>query len=77
MKTFENVIMPEYYFDEDMKVDREKECPPRELFKGLGWDKDKDEKKKHYRRFYAEELEKVKDLIPKESPFNSYQIMRG
>ena len=33
--------------------------------------------RKHYRRYYGQELEKVKEVMPKESPFNSYDIVRG
>jgi hypothetical protein len=33
--------------------------------------------RKHYRRYYGQELEKVKEIMPKESPFNSYDIVRG
>jgi len=33
--------------------------------------------RKTYRRYYDKELEKVKELMPKESPFNSYDITRG
>jgi len=51
-KKTENVVMPEYKFDEEMKVDREVNQPPIELYRGLGWDKDKDTKRKHYRRYY-------------------------
>jgi uncharacterized protein YjaG (DUF416 family) len=32
---------------------------------------------KHYRRYYNNELEKVKEVLPKESPFQSYDIKRG
>jgi hypothetical protein len=31
----------------------------------------------HYRRFYAQELEKIKELMPNPSPFHTYDIMRG
>jgi len=33
--------------------------------------------RKHYRRYYGQELEKVKEIMPKESPFNSFDIVRG
>ena len=32
--------MPQYKFDEQMKVDREIEIPPKDIFIGLGWDED-------------------------------------
>ena len=69
--------MPKYEEDPLLNVWREKEAPDSNLFIGLGYDKDKDSKQKHYRKFYPEELEKVKEVLPNESPFNSYQIKRG
>jgi len=33
--------------------------------------------RKTYRRYYDRELEKVKEIMPRESPFNSYDIVRG
>jgi hypothetical protein len=39
-----------------------------------------DEKKnggRHYRRFYADELEHVKDIMPVETPFDVYPIKKG
>lgn len=71
------VIMPRYKTDERLKVDRETNIPPKELFIGLGWDEDSTTKRKHYRHYYNCELEKVKEIFEKESPFNSYKIMRG
>ena len=44
---------------------------------GLGWDKDKDSNQKHYRLFYNDELENIKEIFPKPSPFNSFDIKRG
>ena len=67
-----NVVMPQYEEDPLLNVWREKEAPDSNLFIGLGYDKDKYSKQKHYRKFYPEELEKVKDVLPNESPFNSY-----
>jgi hypothetical protein len=69
--------MPKYEHDEIMDVDREKEVPARELFIGLGWDEDVDTKRKHYRRFYPDELENVKEVLPRASPFNQYELKRG
>jgi hypothetical protein len=43
----------------------------------LGWDEDHRTGRKHYRQYFDEELEKVKDIFVKESPFNSYEIKRG
>ena len=44
--------MPEYEENTKLQVWLEKEGPDRNLFIGLGWDKDQNEKKKHYRRLY-------------------------
>ena len=41
---------------------------------GLGYDKDRDSGTKHYRQYYRDELELVKEIFPTESPFNSYEI---
>jgi hypothetical protein len=62
--------MPVYIHDDLMDVDRETEIPPPQMFIGLGWDEDKDTGRKHYRRFYPDELENVKELMPRQSPFN-------
>lgn len=72
-----NVVMPKYRFDETMQIDRECEKPPVQLFIGLGWDEDKDTNRRHYRRFATTELEKVKSVLPNESPFNQYDLKRG
>lgn len=43
----------------------------------LGWDEDSQTKRKHYRKFYPDELENVKEVLPFPSPFQSYDIKRG
>lgn len=73
----QNVIMPKYEHDKILDIDRECEQPPQDLFIGLGWDEDKDTERKHYRRFYPDELENVKSILPKASPFNQYDLRRG
>lgn len=61
-----------------MSVDREVDKPSENLFIGLGWDEDKDTKRRHYRRYYPDELEDVTELMgDKKSPFESYTITRG
>lgn len=72
-----NVIAPRYERDNILNIDREVEGPPDKLFMGLGWDEDSTTNRKHYRRFYPYPLEKVKELMPKESPFQSIDIKRG
>jgi hypothetical protein len=72
-----NVIMPRYERDEKMEVDREYLIPPHAMFIGLGWDEDSTTKRKHYRRYYPDELENVRSLLPIPTPFNQYDLKRG
>ena len=65
-----NIIWPKYELDETLAVDREVDVPPAALFLGLGWDEDRTTVRRHYRRYYNCELEKQKDVLPNESPFN-------
>lgn len=44
---------------------------------GLGYDETPEDKRRHYRRYYHEELEKVKAIMPVESPFVQFTIKRG
>ena len=52
---------------------------------GLGWDDihapnwedNKEKNRKHYRLYYTTELENVKEVFPKQSPFNTYDLIRG
>lgn len=69
--------MPKYKHDDLMDVDREHEIPPEAMFIGLGWDENAETGRKHYRRFYPDELEKIKSILPIETPFNQYDIKRG
>ena len=39
--------------------------------------KDKPPIGRHYRRFYADELEHVKEIMPVESPFDQFMIKKG
>jgi hypothetical protein len=75
-KGHKNVIMPEYAFDDRLKLHREIKPPPASLFVGLGFNATHEEKKKHYRRYYPDELENVKDVMPV-LPFHEENIMRG
>lgn len=64
--------------DPRLKVMKEKKpMPSKELFIGLGWDVDDTTKRKHYRRFFDDELENNKDIFPQPSPFDSFQLKRG
>ena len=69
--------MPQYKFDEQMKVDREIEIPPKDIFIGLGWDEDAQTKRRQYRRFYPDELENIREILPISTPFNQYEVKRG
>ena len=93
-EAFGNVLYPKYQYDERLKIDREVEPPPASLFKEIGFDpkpadcgitdpenKHTHKRLKHYRRYYPDELENVKDekgdgmLI--ESPFLTEKITRA
>lgn len=64
-----NVIMPKYKHDDLLDCDREINKPPEKLFIGLGWDEDATTERKHYRRFYNDELENVKEVLGNAQPF--------
>ena len=38
------------------------------MYIGLGWDEEPEQKRRHYRRFYPDELENVKEIMG-EAPF--------
>lgn len=69
--------MPEYKLDERLNVYREINAPPESTYIGLGWDENPESKRRHYRRYYTQELENVVEIMPKPSPFTSFNIMRG
>lgn len=70
------MVLPKYSFDERLKIDREIDCPPPSLFIGLGYNEDKNDGKRHYRRYYPDELEQVPDVIPRK-PFHEERVFRG
>lgn len=77
-KSTSNIIMPQYKRDEILCIDREFNSPPEILFMGLGWDEDQETKRKHYRRYYPDELENITEIMgDRKSPFNSYDLKRG
>lgn len=52
----------------------------------LGWDETHEQKRKHYRRFFNDELEKDDNIFPpkpyqkestSKSPFNCYELKKG
>lgn len=60
-----------------LNVHREINIPPESLYIGLGFDETPiEDKKKHYRRYYPDELENVKELMG-EAPFICYDLKRG
>ena len=71
-----NVVMPKYKYDERLKISRECDKPPSELFLGLSFDPTPESKQKHYRKYYEDELENIKEVMPK-SPFEEYELRRG
>mmetsp|Transcript_3565 Transcript_3565/g.3503 ORF Transcript_3565/g.3503 Transcript_3565/m.3503 type:complete len:208 (-) Transcript_3565:499-1122(-) len=72
-----NVLPPQYRMDKRLNVMREVDPPPGSLYMSLGWDEFPEQNRKHYRRFYLNELEQVKEIMPRESPFDDYEIKRG
>jgi len=71
------VIWPQYKKDKRLKILRETNAPPKSSFIALGWDETPGQKRKHYRRFYDDELENIKEIISEKTPFNTYKIYRG
>ena len=72
-----NVIYAKYKLDEELNIYREVDPPPATLFEGLGWDDLPEDKKRHYRRFYPDELENVTEVMPVPTPFMQYDIKKG
>ena len=70
------VVLPHYKFDDRLKIEREVESPPPSLFIGLGHNENKDSAKKHYRRYYPDELENVEVIFPRK-PFHEEKIFRA
>jgi len=68
-KASANTIMPVYERDTILECDREVNKPPESQYIALGWDEDSTTKRKHYRRFFPDELENVKEVLHIESPF--------
>jgi hypothetical protein len=72
--------MPKYQYDERLKVNREIHKPPATIYMELGHNEDPPEKpeedKKHYRKYFNDELENNKEIFPK-MPFHTSNIIRG
>ena len=83
---FGNVITPKYTYNERLKIEVETAPPPKTLFIALGHDSKAGAGEKHYRRFYAQELELLLDDPPKDdkgddrylypSPFLAEKVTR-
>lgn len=76
-----NIIFPKYVFDERLKLLKESlPKPPSTIYKEIGHDKQAPENpevaNKHYRRFYDDELENVKEIF-KKKPFHTSDVIRG
>ena len=72
----EYIVFPTYKYDERLQIHREDIPPPKEIYMAVGYDPKFDSKQKHYRRFYEDELENIRDVMPK-SPFHTYEITKG
>ena len=57
-------IEVKYKWNERLNVDVESDMPPSNLFMEIGYNRTKEDKIKHYRRFYTKELEKEESVIP-------------
>lgn len=76
-KAVKNVLKPKYSLDTRLNVHREVEPPPESLFMGLGWDDKPEANRRHYRRYYPDELENIREVMPVPTPFHQYLIKRG
>jgi hypothetical protein len=65
-----NVLFATYMFDKRLLINREVNPPSDAIFMGLGWDENPDQKRRHYRRYYPDELENIKEVMPVPTPFN-------
>lgn len=72
--------MPEYEFDERLKIRREVKKPPPTVFIELGYNdkppENPDDEKKHYRKYFDDELENIKEIFPR-APFHTCIVQRG
>lgn len=55
---------PQYKKCGRLKVDKEVNIPSSKLYIGLGWDVDATTLRRHYRKFYPDELENDKEIFP-------------
>lgn len=76
-----NILMPVYENDERLKIFREKNKPPASIYYEVGYDGPMQTslpkiRKKHYRKFYVDELENNKQIFCRK-PFVTCDIKRG
>ena len=74
---YKTIVKPQYQLDPLLNVYREINIPPNTLYIGLGFDDVPDDNRKHYRRYFADELENISELLPKPQPFDTYYLKRG
>lgn len=73
-------MIRETFYENDTRLNcmREIKVPNTLIFEPLGWDRVPGEsKEKHYRKFYTNELETVKEVMSKPSEFMCYDLKRG
>ena len=63
LKAHANVIQPKYKYDDRLKIFREVEPPPVSLYLAIGFNQTPEDTKKHYRRYYPDELENIDDVV--------------
>jgi len=78
-KANKNVIFASYALDDRLKVYREVNPPPNSTFIPLGFDVEPgtNEKRKHYRRYYPDELENCEEVMPVKTPFHVFNLKKG
>jgi hypothetical protein len=69
--------MAKYKLDPRLNVHREIAPPPESVFIGLGWDELPTSGKRHYRRYFPDELENVREVMSSATPFHTYEIKKG
>jgi hypothetical protein len=71
-----NVLDPKYKYDDRLKISREVDPPPESMFIAIGFNQTADEKNRHYRRYYPDELENISEAVGKK-PFNEFKLRKG
>jgi hypothetical protein len=75
-ESHKNIILPKYKFDDRLKMHREVDKPPAAVFMPLGYNKAPEDNKKHYRKFFDDELENDTDIFRKKI-FTRCSVVRG